>query len=213
MTYRHQSGPWPKQGAEGVHVQPPIVGDRREAQDDALALAQEMPGDDVGVMLHLREDNFVALRESAAEGRSHQIDRLCGALGEHDLIDAGRIDHPPHRFARALVSLGGFVGEGVQAAVDVGVAALHDRDHGVDHRARLLRRCGAVEIDQRLAVDLAAENGKFRARRGDVKAHGAAPSRSATQAAAIRLAPSSPMRSMTSPTRSRSSRCVSPSTR
>ena len=40
--------------------------------------------------------------------------------------------------------------------------------HGVDHGARLLRRGGAVEIDERLAVDLAREDRKLAPDRLDV---------------------------------------------
>jgi hypothetical protein len=41
-------------------------------------------------------------------------------------------------FAGGLVGVGGLVGEGVQAAVHVGVGVLHRPAHGVDHRPRLL---------------------------------------------------------------------------
>ncbi len=58
-----------------------------------------------------------------------------------------------HGRARGFVLFGRAFGKIVHAAMNVGVAALvvaHDR---VDHRARLLRRGGVVEIDERLAVN------------------------------------------------------------
>ena len=46
----------------------------------------------------------------------------------------------------------------MHAPVDVGVVALVDRGLGLDHRARLLRRGGVVEVDERLAVDGLAQD-------------------------------------------------------
>ena len=46
----------------------------------------------------------------------------------------------------------------MHAAMDIGVFALGEMRHRVQHRARLLGRGAAVEIDQRLAIDLARQD-------------------------------------------------------
>ena len=70
--------------------------------------------------------------------------------------------------AAALIGLGRGVGEVMQAAMHVGVFALVGFRHAVEHRVRLLRRGGVVEIDQRLAVDLQRQRGKSSRTRVDV---------------------------------------------
>ena len=70
----------------------------------------------------------------------------------------GGIEEAAHRLARVLVAGGGGVGEEVQPAMHVGVFHLVGVVDGVEHRARLLRRGAVVEIDQRLAVDLAEQD-------------------------------------------------------
>ena len=136
-----------------------VVRDRRPLEHAALALAVEMPGHDVGVVLHDREHDLVALAEiHGAVGAGDEVDALGGVAREDDLLDAWRIEEAAHRLARVLVAGGGGVGEEVQPAMDVGVFHLVGVVDGVEHRARLLRRGAVVEIDQRLAVDLAEQD-------------------------------------------------------
>ena len=57
----------PEQGAVGVEVQRPVVTHGHELQHAALAFAQEMPGDQVGVVLQLADHDLVAGLERQAE--------------------------------------------------------------------------------------------------------------------------------------------------
>ena len=49
----------------------------------------------------------------------------------------------------------------MHAAMDIGVFAGCQSTHRIEHRRRFLRRCGIVEVHQRLSVHLAFENGKI----------------------------------------------------
>ena len=106
------------------------------------------------MVLHLGDEDFVAGLEGLANTGGDQIDRLGAAPGPHDLVGGRSIQIAGDGLAGGLEGLGRFIGQGVQAAVDIGIATLHRRRQGVDHRARLLRRGGRVQIDQRLAVHL-----------------------------------------------------------
>ena len=154
---------------ELVHQEVAVVVDRRPLEHRALAFPQEVPRDDVGVVLHDRQDDLVALLQPlAAEGVGDQVDRLGGIAGEDDLFGAAGIEEAAHLFARALVGLGRRIGEIVQAAVHVGVFVGVGVLDAVEHRLRLLRRGGVVEIDKRLAVDLHAEDREILADAVDV---------------------------------------------
>ena len=121
----------------------------------ALALAQEMPRHDVGVVLHDREHDLVARLDAlAAERIGDEVDRLGGVAREDDLLGALGVEEAAHLLARALVGLGRRIGEIVQAAMHVGVFGGVGLLDAVEHLFRLLRRGGVVEIDERLAVDL-----------------------------------------------------------
>ena len=56
-----------------------------------LLLAQEVPRHDVGVVLHDREHDLVALADHrAAEGGGDEVDRLGRVAGEDDLVGDAR---------------------------------------------------------------------------------------------------------------------------
>src|SRR6185437_757753 len=70
-----------------------FVVDRRPLDHGTLALAQEMPWHDVGVVLHDRKNDFVARLDALTTERvGHKIDRLGGVAGKDDLFGALGID-------------------------------------------------------------------------------------------------------------------------
>ena len=192
---RDHARPRPQQVGIGRHVQRAVVLDRRPFQHRPVPLAQEMPRHDVGVVLHLGDDDLVARLDRQAQPMSHQIDRLGPALGPDDLFRGFRIQEPRHDLARLFESLGRLVRQGVQAAVDVGVAALHRRHQGVDYRARLLRRGRVVQIDQRFAVHLPRQDRELRPHGVGIEG---VHNRAVSHSRATSLAPSCSIRSMTS---------------
>ena len=60
-----------------------------------------MPGHDIGVVLHNRENDFVALADlgHAPKRIRNEIDRFGGITRKNDLVRAGRIEETPHRLA------------------------------------------------------------------------------------------------------------------
>jgi len=109
------------------------------------------------VVLHLRDDDLVTRAEW--QHVRHQVECLGGVLREHDLARVGRTDEGRDLHPGALVQRGRFLGEGVNAPVHIGVVPLVVVALRVQHPQRLLRRGGAVEVDQRHAgADLPFEN-------------------------------------------------------
>ena len=69
---------------------------RRPFDHRALALAQEMPRHDVGMVLHDREHDLVARLDALARERiGDEIDRLGGVAGEDDLLGPRRRSKTP----------------------------------------------------------------------------------------------------------------------
>ena len=109
------------------------------------------------MVLHDGNDDLIArLHHRLTEGEGDEVKALCGATGEDDLRRALGIEKPADGLTRLLMQLRGFHTEVVHAAVHVGVGVEILLTHGVKHAQRLLRRCGIVEIDQWLAVNLTA---------------------------------------------------------
>jgi hypothetical protein len=139
-------------GVELVERELPVVVDLQVADLRADLLAQELPGHDVGVVLHLGEHDRVARADvAAAPGVSHEVDRLRGVLREDRLLrrraQPGGGALPP-----ALVEVRRLHRERIDAAVDVRVVVrvvVRDR---VDDHARLLRGRARVQVHEPLAL-------------------------------------------------------------
>ena len=140
-------------------VEVPVGREGDPAQLDAPLGGQHVPGDDVGVVLHVGEDDDVAGGErGAAPGVGHQVGGLGCAPGEDDLPGGGGVDEPGGLGPGRLVGGGGLLGEGVHAPVDVGVVLLVVLVEGVEHGPGLLGGGGRVEVHEPLAVDPAVED-------------------------------------------------------
>ena len=169
MGDRDHLGARREQLLEFVDQEIALVVDRRPFEHRALALAQEVPGHDVGMVLHDREHDLVAGLDALAPERvGDQVDGLGGVAGEDDLFRARRVEEGADFLARALVGFGRGVGEVMQAAVHIGVFGGVGMLEAVEHRLRLLRRGGVVEIDERLAVNRHGEDRKILADAADV---------------------------------------------
>ena len=128
------------------------IGDPGDAQFDPGAVAQHLPRDHVGVVLHLGDEHRLAGLQQAAVAVGEQVDRLGAVLGEHDLVAGGRVHQARDGVAGALVGVGGPLAHPVQAAMHVGVLLAHRVGHRVDDGGRLHRGGGAVQEHQGFAM-------------------------------------------------------------
>ncbi len=150
-----------QQAIQIVEEQPALGVEADELEPSAGGLGQELPGDEVGVVLHLGQDDDVVLADvGPAPGVGDQVDGLGGVADKDDFARAAGVDEAADLAAGVLVGLGGLFGQGVDAAVDVGVVAPVVVVHGLDDRLGFLGGGGVVQVDQGLAVDLAGQDGK-----------------------------------------------------
>src|SRR6185312_14979142 len=116
---------------------------------EADAIAQDLPGHDVGVMLQLSDEHLVAgFEESAAPAIDDEIDRLGRAAHEDDFAGIARVEEAPHGFARILIELARLGAQPINAAMYIGIIGAIELAHPIDHRGRLLRARCAVEEDE-----------------------------------------------------------------
>ena len=97
---------------------------RQHPKGCATLQAHLLPGDEIAVVLKLRDDNFITrLHKLLTEGIRQQIDRLGCAAGEDHLVVVFRVDVPCHFSPGAFVGFGSLYRQGVVAAMDVGIEA------------------------------------------------------------------------------------------
>ena len=148
-----------------VEVEAALLGDVEPTQRGAGALTHHLPGHQVGVVLQHGDDDLVAGPEARTERVGRQVERFRGVLGEHDFLGLGSRDEVRDARPGTLEGRGGLGAERVHGTGHVGIVlrvVLGDR---VDHRARLLRGVRTVQVDQRMPVDLAAQDREVPAHR------------------------------------------------
>ena len=119
--------------AFGVHLD--------EAQLGAGLGREQLPRDEVGVVLQLRRDDGVSgaqVREAPQE--RHEVDRLGRVARPDDLRRLRGVDESRDLRARAFEGVGGPLGEFVDAAMDVRIVGRVIVDERVDDGLGLLRR-------------------------------------------------------------------------
>jgi hypothetical protein len=155
-----------KQPLELRHEQLARFVHRRDTQHGAAILANHLPWDDVGVVLHGGDENLVArLDESLAVTVCDQVDGLGGSANEDDFALICCAEEPLHLHARGLVGRGRARAEQMHGAVHVGVVGHVVFTQGLKHGARLLSSRGVVEINERLSMHLLVEDGEVESHR------------------------------------------------
>ena len=186
-------------GVEVVHVQFAVGEHRHGAQLGAETRTRQLPRHDVGVVLHVRDEHFVAFaKHQRRVARGHQIDGLGGAPRPDHLARGAGVDALGDGFPRRFKGAGGFVRKPVRAAMHIGVAAAVVVLQRLQHLPRLLRGGGVVEIDH--VRDIAQQRKVGPPRR---RAHGSRPKRlapSGSWTASARKARVSSARAVSSPT-------------
>jgi len=140
---------------EPLQIKLPVVaGDLDEVEFCADPVGQNLPRHEVAVVLHLGEQNRVALAQLVERPSvGDEVQPLGGAARENNFLAGAGVEVVSDSLARALVRLGGAVAQLVDATVHVGVIMLVVAANRIDDLMRLLAACGVVEINQRVAVD------------------------------------------------------------
>ena len=143
---RHHFRPWGEEPLVRLHIELSLIANRDHAELGAL----ELPGDDIGVVLHRGDDHLVTrLHKCPAVGVRHGIDAVGGAAGEDHLGSLPGMDKSGCGLPRRLVRLRRHPAEVVDAAVDIRIGVEVVLRKSIDDALRTLCRGSVVEVGQR----------------------------------------------------------------
>ena len=86
---------------ERCDVERAVVADRGDDEPRARSFAEQLPGNDVRVVLEPRDEHFVAGCEALAEARGDQVDRLGRAARKDDFGESRSALMKRRTFSRA----------------------------------------------------------------------------------------------------------------
>ena len=163
MDHGDDAGAPGEEAVELVHPEVAALVDWHHSQRGACLLAYELPRNDIRMVLHPGDEHLVAGLQGRASPRlGHQVDAIRAAPCEDDLAAVAGVDELLQQHAGALVGPRGTLAQEVRGAVDVRVARQVVVGERVDHGSRLLRRIGVVQVHERMAVHLLAQNREVR---------------------------------------------------
>ena len=140
-------------GTEIVKIQFTCFGDPDMAQNTARSLSQELPGHQVAVVLHQREQDLIPFTQiGVTPAAGYEVDGLCGIAGEHNLLRTSRSDKGGGGGACRLKILGGPGTELVCTSMHIGVITGVVGLQRFENHPGFLARGGVIEIDQRVAL-------------------------------------------------------------
>src|SRR6185437_9656089 len=127
-----------------------------------LFFAQHLPWNDIGVVLHASNQDFVPASDMFTSiCLRDQVDSLSGSAKENDFLCVRCIDERLRRYPRLLVRFRCTLGKSMHPAMNVRIVVAVVALNGVDHCEWLLSCRRVIEINQRLAVHLLMKNGKI----------------------------------------------------
>ena len=129
------------------------IGDGDGLERSARELADHVPGDDVGVVLHLGDHDLVArLEGESAEAAGDEVEPLGATADEDDFGDRAAVHEGAAALAGRLIHLGCGLAGGVDAAPDGRILRGIEPLHAVDDLLGLLGRRRCVEVGVGLSV-------------------------------------------------------------
>ncbi len=140
-----------EQGVVVIHVDLEAVGQADALDSGAGLLGNQVPRDEIGVMLHLGDQDQIARFQVGPTPRLRdEVDRLGCVADEDDFALIGSADKGGECLAGVLVEAGGLFRQLIDTAMNVRVGfAVEGRDR-VNDGLRLLRAGGTVEEDERI---------------------------------------------------------------
>ena len=122
MRERQQAGSLRQKLMQMVEIELAIVGETHALDARILLFGQQLPGYEVRVVIHCRDDDEIAsLDVPPAPRLRDEVDRLGGIAHEDDLARRPGIDEVGHRVPGRLVLRRRSLGKVVDAAMDISV--------------------------------------------------------------------------------------------
>ena len=107
LRHRHHAGTSVEQRRQALGHQAPLLVERQHADFGTLALGDKLPGNDIGMVLHLADHDIVARPEKTfAPCIRHRIERRSSSGRENDLLPGFRTDVLGDTSPGSLVHLG-----------------------------------------------------------------------------------------------------------
>ena len=153
-----------KQVRQQICAQMPFVVNREDLQDRPFALAHHLPGNDIGVVFRLGNQDFIArFYERFPNGKGYQIDGRRCAGGKDDFPTRGSMHMTGNGVPGAFISVCRLPRQGMNRPVDIGIVQRRQFLLPFHHQTRPHTGSRIVQIHKRFSVNRPPERGKMRA--------------------------------------------------
>src|ERR1700752_171934 len=120
MRNRHHFSAFIEQAIVLILEQLTCIIHRDDTQDRTLLFTKHLPRNNIGVMLHRRDNDFVPCAyELSAIAVHHQVDTFGGATYEYTFASFPRVDEALYLLTCSLIRAGGFLAQVMNTTMDV----------------------------------------------------------------------------------------------
>ena len=170
MSESEELNVWRKPLVQTPEVELALIAiDGQVTDPNADPLRQQLPGDNIAVVLHLGEQNLIAgLQVRGRPGLGHEVDAFGCAAREDDFVRRSSMDELSGALPCGLEGRSRAVAELVDTAMHVRIVVLVVMAQSIQHAEGLLTRSRIVQIDQGMSVDFLIENRKVSPESGPI---------------------------------------------
>ena len=128
-----------------IQQQFPFIIHRNHFDCNSFAGGQQLPGNDVAVMFHYRNNHFITfLHKLISKAGNKQINAFRRPPRKDNLIRSGGIDKPAYRLTGGLMQFCCLLGEIMYPAMHIGIDGIIFIYNRINHQTGLLSRCTVI---------------------------------------------------------------------
>ena len=136
-----------------LHLQGTIFGDVKHFKHRFFARTEQLPGNDVGMVLGHRDQDFIAfVHKGLPETVGHQVDGRRGAGGENNLFAGRGVQEGAHRIPGLFIGICCLNRQRVHRPVNVGILQRGQFLLSLQNGLGPLRGGRIIQINQGLAI-------------------------------------------------------------
>jgi len=130
-----------------------LIVEGNDADTSPRFSTDHLPGNDVGMVFHFRQQNLITLSQLSLDGLRDKVNPFRGPATNSDIFAGMSMDKIADRLPRIFICIGGAGRERMGRSMNVRLIPRVKMCHRIDHTLRLVCCSRIIKPDQGISVD------------------------------------------------------------